>query len=53
MGRIEQAERILRPFRFGKEFLELNAEPIREYQECKTNQEIVEKQWSFFDQPND
>tara|TARA_B100002052_G_C15683894_1_gene507494 strand:+ start:59 stop:595 length:537 start_codon:yes stop_codon:yes gene_type:complete len=53
MGRIEQAERILRPFRFGKEFLELNAEPIREYQECKTNQEIVEKQWSFFDPPND
>ena len=53
MGRIEQAERILRPFRFGKEFLELNAEPIAEYQKCKTNQEIVQKQWSFFDQPED
>ena len=53
IGKIEQAERILRPFRFGKEFLELNAEPIAEYQKCKTNQEIVERQWSFFDQPID
>ena len=53
MGRIEQAKRILRPFRFGKEFLELNAEPIAEYQNCKTNQEIVERQWSFFDRPID
>ena len=51
MGRMDQAERMLRPFRFGQEFLELNAEPIAAYQECSTNTEVVETQWSFFDRP--
>ena len=51
MGRIDQAERMLRPFRFGQEFLDLNAEPIAAYQKCSTNSEVIEAQWSFFDQP--
>ena len=51
MGRMEQAERMLRPFRFGQEFLELNAEPIAAYQKCSTNAEVVESQWSFFERP--
>jgi len=51
MGRMEQAQRMLRPFRFGQEFLELNAEPIAAYQSCSSNKEVIETQWSYFDQP--
>ncbi len=51
MGRMDQAKRMLRPFRFGEEFLELNAEPIRAYQSCATNAEVIETQWTFFDNP--
>ena len=51
LGRREQAELMLQPFRFGKEFLELNAEPIAAYLACSTNSEVIETQWSFFDQP--
>ena len=50
MGRMEQAKRILKPFRFGQQFLELNAEPIATYQSCKTNAEVIEAQWIFFNQ---
>jgi ribosome biogenesis protein Tsr3 len=51
MGRMEQAQRMLRPFRFGQEFFKLNAEPIAAYQSCSSNKEVIETQWSFFDQP--
>tara|TARA_B100000902_G_scaffold278175_1_gene264038 strand:- start:351 stop:881 length:531 start_codon:yes stop_codon:yes gene_type:complete len=50
MGRMDQAKRMLRPFRFGEEFLQLNAEPIATYQACTTNAELVESQWLFFNQ---
>ena len=51
LGRNHQAEIMLRSFRFGKEFLELNAEPIAAYQACNTNAEVIETQWLFFDRP--
>ena len=51
MGRMDQAKRMLRPFRFGEEFLALNAEPITAYQSCTTNAEVIETHWTFFDEP--
>ena len=51
IGERKQAENILAPFRFGEQFLELNAEPLDAYQKANTNQELVELQWLFFDKP--
>jgi len=46
-----QAEEILRPFSFGEQFLKLNAQPLEAYAGAKTNAELVEIQWEFFDKP--
>jgi len=53
MGEREQAEQILASFRFGEQFLELNAEPLEVYSEAKSNSELVELQWEFFDKPRE
>ncbi len=47
----EQAKDILRPFKFGDEFLNLNKEPLEAYSEAKSNAELIEIQWEFFDKP--
>jgi pre-rRNA-processing protein TSR3 len=51
VGEREQAEQILAPFRFGEQFLELNSEPLTAYSEAKSNAELVDLQWEFFDKP--
>jgi len=51
LGEKEQAEQILEPFRFGGQFLQLNEEPLEAYALAKSNQELIELQWEFFDKP--
>jgi len=51
LGRKEQARRILSCLPYGETFLELNSLPLEAYSETKTNQELAEVQWEFFDRP--
>ena len=51
LGEKEQAKNILAPFRFGEQFLKLNAEPLAAYSIAKSNEELVDIQWEFFDRP--
>ncbi len=44
----EQAKTVLRPFKFGSQFLELNVEPINAYKHAKNNTELENLQWEFF-----
>ena len=48
LGREKQAKKILQPFRFGKQFLELNKEPLVAYSNAKSNGELEKLQWDFF-----
>ncbi|MBD51547.1 MAG: hypothetical protein CMB08_06530 [Euryarchaeota archaeon] len=48
LGRENQAKKILQPFRFGKQFLELNKEPLVAYSNAKSNEELEKLQWDFF-----
>ena len=47
----DQARAILKPFKFGDEFLKLNKEPLEAYSEAKSNSELIDIQWEFFDKP--
>tara|TARA_B100001996_G_scaffold81600_2_gene60196 strand:- start:563 stop:1105 length:543 start_codon:yes stop_codon:yes gene_type:complete len=49
LGKEEQAKRILKPFRFGDQFLELNKEPLNAYSAAKSNNELRDIQWEYFD----
>ena len=49
--RWDQAKNILKPFKFGDEFFRLNELPLDAYSKAKTNQELAEVQWAFFDKP--
>ena len=52
IGRWEQAKNIMKPFRFGESFFQLNAEPMEAYSQAKSNSELAEIQWEFFDRPD-
>ena len=47
----QQARDILKPFKFGDEFLALNKEPLKAYSAAKSNSELIDIQWEFFDKP--
>ena len=51
LGKEEQARRILKPFSWGEQFLILNAEPLKAYQDAKSREEIIDLQWEFFEKP--
>jgi pre-rRNA-processing protein TSR3 len=51
VDRWDQAKEILRPFSFGDQFFKLNQQPLEAYAEAKSNAELVEIQWEFFDKP--
>ncbi len=51
LNRRKQAEKILSPFKWGQQFLTLNAEPLDAYCKASTREEIVSIQWEFFDKP--
>ena len=48
LGKEKQARDILKPFRFGDQFLELNKEPLEAYANAKSNHELEKLQWDFF-----
>ena len=48
LGKERQAKKILQPFRFGQQFLELNKEPLVAYSSAKSNEELEKLQWDFF-----
>jgi ribosome biogenesis protein Tsr3 len=41
----------MKPFRFSDSFFNLNNEPLEAYSRAKTNAELAEIQWEFFDKP--
>ena len=51
IGRWDQAKEIMKPFRFSDSFFNLNNEPLEAYSSAKTNAELAEIQWEFFDKP--
>ncbi len=48
MGYWENAEIILKPFKFGKQFVELNYEPLMAYSKASNKEEINMLQYEFF-----
>jgi len=51
-GRWDQGRKIIEPFAFGNEFLNLNSNPLEAYSNAKTNTELAAMQWEFFDEPD-
>jgi|TARA_B100001996_G_scaffold69301_2_gene50630 pre-rRNA-processing protein TSR3 len=51
LGRKEQARSILSSFPYSDQFFKLNMEPLEAYHDAKTNAELSEIQWEFFDRP--
>ena len=41
------------PFKFGDEFFKLNELPLEAYSQAKSNTELAEVQWEFFDKPTE
>tara|TARA_B100000287_G_scaffold216605_1_gene204370 strand:- start:3 stop:524 length:522 start_codon:yes stop_codon:yes gene_type:complete len=48
LGNWTQAKEVLRPFKFGSQFLELNREPLEAYSKAVSRLEIEELQKEFF-----
>ncbi len=51
LGRKEQARAVLSSFPYSDQFFKLNMEPLEAYYDAKTNAELSEIQWEFFDRP--
>ncbi len=51
IDRWEQARDIMKPFRFGETFFQLNAEPLEAYSSARSNSELAMVQWEYFDMP--
>jgi len=49
LGYLEQASKVLGPFQFGEQFLDLNKEPLQAYASAKSREEIAEIQSDFFE----
>lgn len=49
LGYSEQASKILGPFQFGEQFLDLNKEPLQAYASAMSREEIAEIQSDFFE----
>jgi len=49
LGHSEQASKVLAPFQFGEQFLELNSEPLEAYASARTRDEVAGIQSEFFD----
>lgn len=52
IDRWEQAREIMKPFRFADSFFHLNEQPLDAYSKAKSNAELAEIQWEFFDKPD-
>jgi len=49
LGHHDQASRVLEPFQFGQQFLDLNREPLEAYSTAESRGEIAIMQTEFFD----
>ena len=47
LGFVEEAKRILNLFKWGPHFLELNSEPLQDYQRASNSSEVVQKQLQY------
>ena len=52
VGYKDQAISLLRPFKFGDAFLDLNGQLLEAYSSCNNRAEVEEMQWQFFDRPS-
>ncbi len=48
LGYWDQAKELMRPFNFGEQFLQLNMEPLLEYSQARSIDEIHSKECDFF-----
>ena len=51
VGLKDEAKKILSVFKWGVEFLKLNAEPLETYSLAKSSEEVVKKQFEFIGTP--
>lgn len=51
LDRWEQARKIMAPFNYSDEFFRLNYQPLNAYADAKSNEELADVQWEFFDRP--
>ena len=49
MGEIEQAKYLLSSFNWGMEFIKLNKNPLDDYSNAKTSEELINLQFEYFD----
>ena len=42
LDEIDQAEKILKIYKWGPQFLRLNKEPLEDYRDCKTSTEVID-----------
>ena len=48
LGHHDQAYRVLEPFQFGQNFLDLNREPLEAYAAAESREEVAAMQYEFF-----
>ena len=48
LGHDDQASRVLEPFQFGQQFLDLNREPLEAYAIAESRDEVAAMQSEFF-----
>ncbi len=53
LGFVNEASKILNMFKWGPHFLELNAEPLHDYQSASNSSEVVQKQLLYMPSAND
>lgn len=49
MGEIEHAKNLLSSFNWGMEFIKLNKNPLEDYSNAKTSEELIKLQFEYFD----
>jgi pre-rRNA-processing protein TSR3 len=48
LGHLDQASRVLEPFQFGQQFLDLNREPLEAYAKAESRNDVATMQSEFF-----
>ena len=47
LGHREQAEEVMSKFKWGQTFLDLNREPLEEYEKARSAEEMIKAQYLF------
>ncbi len=53
LGFVDEARKILNLFKWGPHFLELNSEPLQDYQKASNSGEVVQKQLQYMPSTNE